>query len=65
MSLKAFVAEQSIPYPVLRSQSVLFTAIGKAPALPTTYLIDPDGKAMVGEVGLVSWQNLACQLHDL
>ena len=42
--LKAFVAEQSIPYPVLRSEPVPITAVGKVPALPTTYIIDPDGK---------------------
>ena len=56
--LKAFVAEQSIPYPVLRSEPVPVTAIGKVPALPTTYIIDPDGKVVAGEVGLVSRQNL-------
>ncbi|MEN8204857.1 MAG: TlpA disulfide reductase family protein [Pseudomonadota bacterium] len=56
--LKAFVAEQSIPYPVLRSEPVPVTALGKVPALPTTYIIDPDGKVVAGEVGLVSRQNL-------
>jgi len=56
--LKAFVAEQSIPYPVLRSEPVPVTAIGKVPALPTTYIIDPDGKVVAGEVGLVTQQDL-------
>ena len=56
--LKAFVAKQSIPYPVLRSEPVPVTALGKVPALPTTYIIDPDGKVVAGEVGLVSRQNL-------
>jgi peroxiredoxin len=56
--LKAFVAEKSIPYPVLRSEPVPVTALGKVPALPTTYIIDPDGKVVAGEVGLVSRQNL-------
>ena len=56
--LKAFVAEQSIPYPVLRSEPIPVTALGKVPALPTTYIIDPDGKVVAGEVGLVSRQNL-------
>lgn len=56
--LKAFVAEQSIPYPVLRSEPVPVTALGKVPALPTTYIIDPEGKVVAGEVGLVSRQNL-------
>ncbi|MEN8207555.1 MAG: TlpA disulfide reductase family protein [Pseudomonadota bacterium] len=56
--LKAFIAEQSIPYPVLRSEPVPVTALGKVPALPTTYIIDPNGKVVAGEVGLVSRQNL-------
>ena len=56
--LKAFVAEQSIPYPVLRSEPVPVTALGKVPALPTTYIIDPGGKVVAGEVGLVTQQNL-------
>ena len=56
--LKAFVAEQSIPYPVLRSEPVPVTAIGKVPALPTTYIINPEGKVVAGEVGLVTRQNL-------
>ena len=56
--LKAFVAEHGITYPVLRSKPVPVTAIGKVPALPTTYIINPDGKVVAGEVGLVSRQNL-------
>ena len=56
--LKAFVEKQSIPYPVLRSEPVPVTALGKVPALPTTYIIDPDGKVVAGEVGLVSRQDL-------
>lgn len=56
--LKRFVAEQSIPYPVLRSEPVPVTALGKVPALPTTYIIDPNGKVVAGEVGLVTKQNL-------
>ena len=56
--LKAFVAEQSIPYPVLRSEPVPVTAVGKVPALPTTYIIDPEGKVVAGEVGLVTQQDL-------
>jgi hypothetical protein len=56
--LKTFVAEQSIPYPVLHSEPVPVTALGTVPALPTTYIIDPDGKVVAGDVGLVSRQDL-------
>ena len=56
--LKAFVAEQGITYPMLRSEPVPVTALGKVPALPTTYIINPDGKVVAGEIGLVSRQDL-------
>lgn len=56
--LREFVAQQSIPYPVLHSEPVPVTALGKVPALPTTYIIDPNGRVVAGEVGLVSRQNL-------
>ena len=56
--LKSFVEKLSIPYPVLRSEPVPVTALGKVPALPTTYIIDPAGKVVAGEVGLVSRQDL-------
>jgi peroxiredoxin len=56
--LKLFVEKKSIPYPVLRSEPVRVTALGEVPALPTTYIIDPDGNVVAGEVGLVSRQDL-------
>lgn len=56
--LKDFVAAQSIPYPVLRSEPVRKTPLGPVPALPTTYIIDPTGKTMAGEIGLVTQQDL-------
>jgi hypothetical protein len=52
------VAAQSIPYPVLRSEPAPSTPLGPVPALPTTYIINPDGKVVAGEVGLVTRQNL-------
>lgn len=57
-SLKAFVAENAIPYPVLRSEPIRTTPLGLVPALPTTYIIDPNGELVAGEVGLVTRQNL-------
>jgi len=56
--LKRFVAEQDIPYPVLRTEPVRNTPLGPVPALPTTYIIDPTGKLVAGEVGMVSKQNI-------
>ncbi len=56
--LKKFVAEQGITYPVLRSVPIPVTAIGKVPALPATYIIDPTGKVVAGNVGLITRQDL-------
>lgn len=56
--LQAFVATQNIPYPILRTRPVRTTPLGPVPALPTTYIIDPSGKTVAGEVGLVTQQNL-------
>lgn len=56
--LQDFVAAQNISYPVLRSDPVRVTPIGPVPALPTTYIIDPGGKPVAGEVGIVTRQDL-------
>lgn len=57
-TLKDFVAKQNIPYPMLRSEPVRHTPLGPVPALPTTYIIDPTGKLVAGEVGIVTRQNI-------
>ena len=57
-TLKRFVAEQDIPYPVLRSKPVRKTPLGPVPALPTTYIVNPAGKTVAGEIGLVTQKNL-------
>ena len=54
--LQSFVAEQALPYPILRSGPVPGTPLGPVPALPTTYIIDPRGTVVAGEIGLVSRQ---------
>lgn len=56
--LKAYVTRQSIPYPVLRSEPVPVTPLGHVPALPTTYIIDPEGKLVAGEVGIVTRRDI-------
>ena len=56
--LKEFVSEKSIPYTVLNTEPVRVTPIGKVPALPTTYIIDPEGKVVAGLVGIVTQQVL-------
>ena len=57
-ALKAFVAKQAIPFLILRSEPIPVTPLGRVPALPTTYIIDPQGKLVAGEVGIVTRQNI-------
>ncbi len=57
--LKKFVSFKDIPYIVLNSDPVKKTPLGNVPALPTTYIINPQGKVVAGEVGIVTGENLA------
>lgn len=56
--LKEFVDRASIPYAVLRTVPVRKTPLGSVPALPTTYIIDPDGNVVAAQVGFVTRKNL-------
>ena len=56
--LRRFVDEHAISYPILLSKPLPATPLGRVFALPTTYIIDPNGKLVAGEVGRVSQQNL-------
>ena len=56
--LKSFVEQYAIPYPILRTQPVPMTPLGPVPALPATYIVDPSGKVVAGEVGIVTQKNL-------
>ena len=57
-NLKEFVSDKAIPFTVLNTEPVRVTPIGKVPALPTTYVIDPDGKVVAGTVGIVTQEDL-------
>jgi len=57
-NLKAFVSKKSIPYAVLNTVPVKETPLGLVPALPTTYIIDPEGNVVAGEIGIVTRENL-------
>ena len=56
--LKEFVSDKSIPYAVLNTEPVRVTPLGKVPALPTTYIIDPEGKVVAGDVGIITQQDI-------
>ena len=57
-SLKEFVTDRSIPYQVLSTEPVRKTPLGPVPALPTTYIIDPQGNVVAGEIGIVTREGL-------
>lgn len=56
--LKEFVDSKTIPYVVLTTEPVKKTPLGPVPALPTTYIIDPQGKVVAGEMGIVTREDL-------
>lgn len=56
--LKEFITTRSIPFTILSSNPVPKTPLGRVPALPTTYIIDPQGNVVAGEVGIVTRGNL-------
>ena len=56
--LSDFIEEKSIPYPVLSSKPVPTTPLGPVPALPTTYIINPEGKVVAGDVGIITQQDI-------
>ena len=56
--LKEFVNSRTIPYVVLNTEPVEKTPLGPVPVLPTTYIIDPQGKVVAGESGIVTRENL-------
>lgn len=56
--LKEFVDSKTIPYAILTTEPVKKTPLGPVPALPTTYIIDPQGKVVAGEMGIVTRENL-------
>lgn len=51
--LKKFVADKNIPFMVLNAEPAPKTPLGRVPALPTTYIINPQGKVIAGEIGIV------------
>ncbi len=56
--LKEFVNTKTIPYTVLSAVPVKKTPLGPVLALPTTYIIDPEGNVVAGEIGIVTRKDL-------
>jgi thiol-disulfide isomerase/thioredoxin len=62
-SLQTVVRTAGIQYPVLRSEPVPETPLGRVPALPTTYIIDPQGAVVAGQVGVVTRKDIEMYLR--
>jgi peroxiredoxin len=56
--LREFVEEQFISFPVLRGQPRSRTELGVVPGLPTTYLVDPEGRVAARQVGPLTLERL-------
>jgi thiol-disulfide isomerase/thioredoxin len=52
--LQAFLEDYFITYPIFVSKPVLQSELGLIPGLPTTFLVNPDGKVVARQVGPVT-----------
>ena len=52
--LRRFIEDYFIPYPVLRQTPTRYTALGRVPGLPTTFIVSPSGKVVAHQVGALT-----------
>ena len=57
-AVKKFVTKHGITYPIVVGDYKMAEQIGDVQGLPTSYLFDPDGKAVVAHVGTVTQASL-------
>lgn len=53
-ALRRFVDEQMLSFPVLMLEPVAATELGKVPGMPTSFLIDPEGRVVARKTGAVT-----------
>jgi peroxiredoxin len=63
--LREFAEEQFISFPILREQPRAHTELGRIPGLPTSYLIDPEGRVAGRQVGPLTLQRLERMIEKL
>ncbi|MBT3049098.1 MAG: TlpA disulfide reductase family protein [Candidatus Thiodiazotropha sp.] len=56
--LKAFVDEQFLSYPILIAKPAARTELGRVPGLPTSFLVNPEGKLVARQVGPLTLEDL-------
>ena len=57
-AVRKFVAKHGVTYPVVLGDYKLAGQVGEVDGLPTSYLYDPNGKAVVAHTGMVSQASL-------
>lgn len=57
-TLKQFIADQGINYPIIPTQESTMYAFGEVVGIPTTFIISPEGELVDTHVGLLSYENL-------
>jgi thiol-disulfide isomerase/thioredoxin len=63
--VRSFANEQGIPYPIVISNDDLEEAFGNPRAIPTSFLIDADGKIVHTLVGLRTKESLSQEITSL
>lgn len=63
-ALKVFVDDQFLSYPILRAKANDARLVGPVSALPTSYLIDPQGEIVARQVGPVTGENISSFIED-
>ena len=56
--LRAFAEEQFLSYPILMAGSRPKEVLGGVPALPTSFLVNPEGKVVARQVGPVDGKSI-------
>lgn len=62
-SLKSFIDEQGINYPIIPTQPSTMSAFGEVVGIPTTFIVSPEGELIDTHVGLLSYENLAFYIN--
>lgn len=60
-----FVEQYKVPYPILMGDSSAIDAYGPIEAVPTTFIIDKDGRIRNRHVGLFSIDDLKAEIESL
>jgi len=63
-ALKVFVDDQFLSYPILRAKANDARLVGPVSALPTSYLIDPQGEIVARQVGPVTGENISSFIEN-